>query len=810
MTYLNSVYLFKMYKSFVNDMNQFLPTEPDKRKLGSQPDGEPSIKKPKPPAEEPEDAPEAAPEAEDAPSQDTFDSPMDAEVVEIRLKHVWETHNFGHGFAKDKKEVAKIKDILAKKKIKDEFANWPAIVLRKWQDKQIKKKWKETRNEKPPQQFGMTKDKLKKWQDGKIREEWPNTHNGAQAPTQLKKTDPLVMKWRKIEPPPTDPLIIKWRSKSPTEPDTLAPAPEYIPVEDNQFQVENISDSFISVYVENKNDTGNFNMKHKAKIPVKYVEWRFIDILEDAPSDETVRFKAALDCLHTFGGGGVFTNDEESCKWLSQKDKELDKKLKFLVTKIGVSSDEYQNTKKESWDIYDPPLLFNPKFNEISYESLHDPSAVDSYIRDERNERQLKILTWSRYAAIKQLPVNTVLEIKFAGEPDWYRVKVVESSTQTQTVRYKYLNPLEDDNDWSDGYLDLVYDTFRIVRDRDKYVAADSSDSSSESSSDSFSDSLSDDEDTDYIGRTVVLTNGNTGVITAVRPRFPVDIDNPYEYEVNGVWYENIYTKDTELDYQIGDSVRCPDGKYREIKEMDDYTAYFDDEYSVYLSDLDEDGLTDASSDDDDETKEDKFDLNVVHNYQGRDVEILGKVYHKKGFGEDIFELVKLKFLDDGKEVPDVPLEDIDVEEIEEEESDSEIEEDDLEAMDEEQELDAAMSEDDELNVVHNYQGRAVKILGKAYHNKGVEMVKLKFLDDDKEMSDVPLKDINVEEIEEEESDSELDEDGEEDEEDDVEEEDEEEDDVEEDDEEEDDEEEDDEEEDDVESKMYDTDDDQN
>ena len=623
-------------------------------------------------------------------SKDNFDSPMDALVVEIRLKHKWENHSFGRGFAKDRKAVAKIKDILSKKEIKKEIKNWPQIALRKWQDKQFKKEWKSTREGKPPQ-LRMTKANLKKWQNQQIREEAKS--DGASV--QFKKSDPIVMKWREREPTSSDTLIKKWREAKPdvSKPDALEPAPEYIPEEDNVFMVNEITDALMSIYVEDANNSGNFEMKHKAEIAVKYVEWRFVDVLEEAPSGESVRFQAALQCLHTFGGGNVFTNDPESCKWLSKKDKELDKKLVPIQAKSGQESDEYQTIKKESWDIYEPPLVFDPEFQELSDEALEqmDPSALDEYMRDTANERQLKILTWSRYAAIKQLPKNTVLEINFEGDHVWYRVKVIKSSTKTEKVWYKYLNSMEDSRDWSDGDLDLVADTFRIVKDLDEDGAAGSSDS------DSSSDSSSDEEDdtSDYKGKTVTLADGTSGDITDVRQRVPVDIDNPYEYKVNDVWHKNIYTNETDLlDYGKGDTVRCPDGKERTIESTDHATAYFADGYSVSLNELDAVGESNASSDD--ETQEEEFDYHIVHTYQGRDVEILGKVYTKKGVGtDDEFEMVKVKFIDGEEEVvSDVPLENIDIEEKEEQDSGSDVDEKDLEAMDEQEEDDALSSDE--------------------------------------------------------------------------------------------------------------------
>ena len=572
-------------------------------------------------------------------NEDGFDNPPGlntSDVVEIRLKPIWRKKLFkedGQDFVRgkegdDKKAVQKIHDILTKKKVKKYFVDFPANSVKKWQNQHIRAEWKQTHDTKPPKK--------------------------------LDESDELVVHWRNKQPPEIEPL------------------PIFLPEDDGQFLVEDMSAAMISVYLEDADDSGNFKFKFKSDILLKYVEWRQLpDLPVGAPYDK-VRFQAALDCLHTFGAAGrPFHNDSKSIMLLSDYASTLDKVVhqaqKALDERIAArenrSGGEFKDpemgrfeeglaraTGVANWD-RDPPLVFDASFVEQLPPTAEE---VEQYLEDEHVQRQLFIRQWAVTCAMQQMPDGSkrgeeaqLFEIKFEGDSTWYAAKVVRNDPVNSVVEYAYVNPPEDDQDWSNGELDFALDTFRLVQamapddgvitetsieeEDAEQIAQDEEEDDAESSEDEGEEDelMGEDVQVQYMD---AAGNLMIGTVTAKRLREdvaaddPLRVTDPYEYNVDGVWVGgDKLSKDEDVDYETDDEVLCPDGVTRKIESTSGDLAFFADyegHDGVTFEELDEAKLAAVDAEESAAVAEEEKELHEVdtqktRKWRGRTVRVI-------------------------------------------------------------------------------------------------------------------------------------------------------------------------------------------
>lgn len=571
--------------------------------------------------------------------EDVFDSPPvlnTSDVVEIRLKPIWRQKLFkedGQKFVRgkegdDKKAVQKIHDILTKKNVKKILADFPVKSVKSWQNKQIRTEWKQTRDTKPPQT--------------------------------LDESDPLVVHWRNKQPPEIEPL------------------PIFMPEDDGQFLVEDMSAAMISVYLEDTDDSGNFKFKFKSDILLKYVEWRQLPDLPVGAPDDKVRFQAALDCLHTFGGAGrPFHNDSKSIMLLSdyastldkvvhQAQKALDKRIaareshsggEFKDPEMGRFEEELARaTGVANWD-RDPPLEFDASFVERVPATA---AEVEQYLEDEHVQRQLFIRQWAVACAMLQMPDGSkrgeeaqLFEIKFEGDPTWYAVKVVRNDPVNSVVEYAYVNPPEDGQDWSNAELDFALDTFRLVEamasddgvvtetsieeEDAEQIAQDEEEDDAESSEDEGEEDelMGEDVFVEYVNASGDLMVGkvlNRRLREDVAADDPLRVTDPYEYDVDGVWVgsEHLSQQDGK-DYETDDDVTCPDGVTRKIESTGGDLAFFEDyagDDGVTFDELDEAKLAAVDAEEGAAAAEEEKELHEVdtqktRKWRGRTVRVI-------------------------------------------------------------------------------------------------------------------------------------------------------------------------------------------
>lgn len=575
----------------------------------------------------------------DEANEDVFDNPPGlntSDVVEIRVKPIWRKKLFkedGQKFVRgkegdDKKAVKNIHDILTKKNVNKYWRNFPANSVKKWQNQHIRAEWKQTRDTKPP-----------------------------------KKLDE------------SDLLVVHWRSKQPPE---IEPLPIFLPEDDGQFLVEDMSAAMISVYLEDADDSGNFKFKFKSDILLKYVEWRQLpDLPVGAPYDK-VRFQAALDCLHTFGGAGrPFHNDSKSIMLLSdyastldkvvhQAQKALDERIaahenrsggEFKDPEMGRFEEELARaTGVANWD-RDPPLVFDASFVEQLPPTAEE---VEQYLEDEHVQRQLFIRQWAVTCAMQQMPDGSkrgeeaqLFEIKFEGDSTWYAAKVVRNDPVNSVVEYAYVNPPEDGQDWSNGELDFALDTFRLVQamapddgvitetsieeEDAEQIAQDEEEDDAESSEDEGEEDelMGEDVQVQYMD---AAGNLMIGTVTAKRLREdvaaddPLRVTDPYEYNVDGVWVGgDKLSKDEDVDYETDDEVLCPDGVTRKIESTSGDLAFFADyegHDGVTFEELDEAKLAAVDAEEGAAAAEEEKELHEVdtqktRKWRGRTVRVI-------------------------------------------------------------------------------------------------------------------------------------------------------------------------------------------
>lgn len=441
-----------------------------------------------------------------------------------------------------------------------------------------------------------------------------------------------------------------------------SPSKAYMPENDNEFLVEDISEGTLDIYLEDETNSGNFEFKFRASIPLEYVQWRQLSDLPASASDEEVRFKAALDCLHTFGGAGEpFHDDITNLRLLSARARRLARaflkaqnaldewrtKQAFGAVPENLREDLDKALAAASWD-KNPPLEFDRDFQELSVEELSslDDAAREHYTDDDHIRRQLIIRDWAVGVAMEQMQKAQRFEIKFADDSEWYLAHVIRNDRVQQIINFALVDKQPDGTQWT-GNLLFAEDTFRLLNDGEDETIDEASYMKKEAdqAARDQEDEETDDEDDDPLMNDDVRVgymdeDGNeiSGTITNKRPRTDnaspsVRIEFPYEYEIDGVWIraERVYQIE-DAEYKSGQRVICPDGVEREINEVVGHTALFSDyggDDGVTFDELDDaaavanDEKAAAAIQTVEQSDKDGIDVSTPQNWRGRLVRLI-------------------------------------------------------------------------------------------------------------------------------------------------------------------------------------------
>mgnify|MGYP001378164073 CR=1 FL=1 len=532
--------------------------------------------------------------------------------VYIRLKKIYldklqkqHGQTFGRGESDDRKAVQKIWKILTKEKILTDQQNFPSKYRKQWQDKQIKEEWKKMH----------PSEKMKK----------------------MNEDDPLVQKWR-LEEPPEIPLL-----------------PIFFPEAMSEFLVEDSYEALIHLYLEPSDSSGEFDMKYRATIEKKYIEWEKIedDFVEDIGE---IEFKLVIECLHTYGGEGhPFSDNEKNVNVLKDVEKKLNTEAKTakkaydtqLATHAGEG--EYKDAElhklKDDW--VDAENVATVDWETIDWDFKSAWERPNSGTWDEHDITQYIIRAWAERAAYLQMPKGQHFKIQFGDE--WFDGVIIENkpSTNPPSLKYKYITlPADADDsephgDWRPQQLHLQHDTFYLI-DEDEDVDVDEliNDNNEGVIKDDSFETSDDEDDDELIEGEITLTYTDNGILyKGIATDKKIDSEGNAKYFIKGENKE-AWVKDGEFEvyienestFAVGDTVFVEDdANGYVILSIDGEMATFGNHAPVELEDLE--SASDRTSHERIETDESEnktIDIYRTHTWKTRTVKIIKGVGQQK------------------------------------------------------------------------------------------------------------------------------------------------------------------------------------
>ncbi len=406
---------------------------------------------------------------------------------------------------------------------------------------------------------------------------------------------------------------------------------------------------------------------------------------EDASEFENMKkkYKAANDCLHSFGDNDYFDNDGENFARLRQYEKKMDailrKALKAarqtenkieklqkqigqmeakkggeesknsdigdLTTEIDRLQEQLKTQQEEVQDAsdnatLDPSLAFDPAYSKMSDMKLIDDKRFD----------QLRIRKWAYAALASQMRTGTIFEIQTEGEDgqlSWHFGRVTNPRLEYEGrycveyecvvrvghhghYRYKLCNEAD-----TLFVFEPPLDTFRRVDRTDAAFEPEAE----EAEEDEAFDADAADDSSFGIGDNVEYVDGDGNIIRGVihEKQRQVNPLYPYEYKLKGGddWIsgerlhesDDTYTDGDGKAYGAGDVITWRGAKHK-ISEFKGGVLHFENGQSVTFDDIaDADAKQADASADTEETarvKEDEeLDMSAKYTYNKRKVTIV-------------------------------------------------------------------------------------------------------------------------------------------------------------------------------------------
>ena len=258
----------------------------------------------------------------------------------------------------------------------------------------------------------------------------------------------------------------------------------YLPNQPNEYLVNSSAENTLSVYLEPENDSGNMTLRRKYTFEKKYIDWDKLPPLQEA-NEEMTRFKAALDCIHTFGGRNNF-DDLKTLELLEKYSKQMEK---IVETQQDQGVDVILEVR------WDQELAFDPEYKDPTEEELiyewanittEEKELIDTvnerqqvlrqqvldrgqenFTDLERVKQQLKIRQWAETVAKQQMPVGTQFYIYYSDDNNGRETFTAEVTINTNEPFTDIEFVYKDVDSEIVATLDFVEDEFSLIVNED-------------------------------------------------------------------------------------------------------------------------------------------------------------------------------------------------------------------------------------------------------------------------------------------------------------------------------------------------------
>lgn len=479
----------------------------------------------------------------------------------------------------------------------------------------------------------------------------------------------------------------------------------YLPNQPNEYLVDTSAENTLSVYLEPENDSGNMTLRRMYTFEKKYIDWNKLPPLQEA-NEEMTRFKAALDCIHTFGGRNNF-DDLKTLELLEKYSKQMEK---IVETQRDQGVDVILEVR------WDQELAFDPEYKDPTEEELiyewanittEEKELIDTvnerqrvlrqqvldrgqenFTDLERVKQQLKIRQWAETVAKQQMPVGTQFYIYYSDDNNGRETFTAEVTINTNEPFTDIEFVYKDVDSEIVATLDFVQDEFSLIVNEDCGDDEDGDDEDvdeieilenetileqkelkeEEEQESEQDDDYDDDDDNEFvIGELVryMLKGEETeGVIEEKLKCTENCLLEKWVIDGIAVPVNDIFHLIDNAEYVVGQTVVFPEGS-RTITKIVGETAYFGDD--VFSFDV----LNDIVASVSDENKQmelqrveemiAEFDITTTHTWKGKVYKMVDKPYLE--FTEEEWTEKNKKALDNDDDESD-EVEDIEQSEV--------------------------------------------------------------------------------------------------------------------------------------------------